>query len=146
MKLVSPVETHPTKKIGDEIKTFHFLPNEPTEANGELEEAYFNALVNTYPERYSIVDENKKEEVPETPETPVVDPVVPETTPEPVDQVTLDEKVALANIPSEEEFQDEVKWSLDALKGYAKELGIAGWATTTKRDTLIQKLLALKED
>ena len=121
MFLQSHIQHQINRNYKNETINLSFVPGEPTEVKNE---EYGQALVNTYPWKYEIVEQS----------APKVLPVE--------SQATIDDAAKLENKPTKEDLENETVFNLEALKVLADKLEVQ-YAPNIGRATLADRLVTV---
>ncbi len=127
MFLQSHVQHQINRNYKNETINLSFVPGEPTEVTNE---EYGQALVNTYPWKYEVVEQS-------APEVPVIPPGTPAES-----QATIDDAAKLENKPTKEDLENETVFPLEALKVLADKLEVQ-YAPNIGRATLADRLVTV---
>jgi hypothetical protein len=121
MFLQSHIQHQIKRNYKNEPIDLSFVPGKPTEVTNE---EYGQALVNTYPWKYEVVEQSAHE-VPVTPKE---------------SQATIDDAAKLENKPSKEDLENGTIFNLEALKALADKLEVQ-YAPNIGRATLADRLV-----
>ena len=142
MFLQSHVQHQIKRSYKNEPIDLSFVPGEPTEVKNE---EFGKALVESYPWKYTVIEQSDPEVPPVVP--PVTPPEAP-TTPIPSEpavvesQATIDDAAKLEDKPTKEDLQNEAVFPIEALKALADKLEVQ-YAPNIGRATLADRLVTV---